>query len=111
MKLERDEPEVSVKAAAPSAKALMPGLGNETDQQIIDAIVGDERALLHELSLQGVSREAVRSRAVELGLTNEFIRQCRLSGSRPAMRVCIKCDAAFLSAGTHNRLCRRCVRS
>ncbi|MFI5307241.1 MAG: hypothetical protein ACHQ53_07815 [Polyangiales bacterium] len=85
--------------------------GSGSDQQIIDAIVSEGHALLRELSQRGVSREAVRARAGQIGLTKEFVRRCRLSGSTPAMRVCMKCDALFLSAGKHNRLCRRCARS
>jgi hypothetical protein len=27
------------------------------------------------------------------------------------MRVCLNCDARFLSAGSHNRLCRSCGRA
>jgi hypothetical protein len=55
-----------------------------------------------------VSEASVREHAHALGLTWGFIKQCRLSGSRPAMRTCIKCDARFLSSGVDNRLCRHC---
>jgi hypothetical protein len=81
-----------------------------SDQQIIDAIVSGGHARLRELSRQGVTHEAVRVRAGQIGLTREFIRRCRLAGSQPAMRACMKCDERFLSAGKHNRLCRRCAR-
>ncbi len=81
------------------------------DQEIIDAVVSEGNALLRELFRRGLSSEAVRARADQIGLTREFVKQSRLSGSRPAMRVCVNCDVLFLSAGKHNRLCRRCVRS
>jgi hypothetical protein len=71
-------------------------------------IANDETQVLHELSSRGVNEVAVRAHVRAIGVTNEFIKECRLSGSRPAMRVCIKCDMTFLSLGIHNRLCRRC---
>jgi len=111
MKQQRMNQQTAAKDPGASGGVIMAGRIDGSDQRIIDAIVSEEHTLLRELSSQGLSQEAVRARAGQIGLTNEFIRQCRLSGSRPAMRVCIKCDAFFLSAGTHNRLCRRCVRS
>jgi hypothetical protein len=78
------------------------------DQRIIASFVADDTQLFHELSDRGVNEESVRAHARAIGITHEFIKECRLSGSRPAMRVCIKCDARFLSSGIHNRLCRRC---
>jgi hypothetical protein len=94
-----------------AVEGRLPGCCDESDQQIIDAVVSEERTLLRELRRKGMSSEAVRVRANQIGLTHDFIRRCRLAGSRPAMRACMRCDAIFLSAGTHNRLCRRCVRS
>jgi hypothetical protein len=80
-----------------------------TDQRIVDSLIaGDDQ--LRELARDGVSEAAIRERARELGVTWEFIKQCRLSGSRPAIRACMRCDASFLSSGIENRLCRRCVR-
>jgi hypothetical protein len=80
----------------------------EVDRQIIAALIHTEPALLHALYRTGISKEAVNARAARLGLTNEFIKRCRLTGIRPSLRKCIKCDASFLSAGPQNRLCRRC---
>jgi hypothetical protein len=78
------------------------------DVQIIAALVEPETQLLDALYRNGVSKELVNARAAKLGLTQEFIKRCRLTGSRPGLRKCIKCEASFLSAGPHNRLCRRC---
>ncbi len=78
------------------------------DQRIIDCLVAGDQEQLDELSKDGGGEEAIRARAKALGLTNEFIKKCRLSGSRPALRACMKCDAKFLSWGLQNRLCRRC---
>jgi hypothetical protein len=111
MKQQRVNQQAATKDTGASSSAILAEHFDRSDQRIIDAIVSEEHTLLRELSLQGLSQEAVRARAGEMGITNEFIRQCRLSGSRPAIRVCVRCDASFLSAGTHNRLCRRCVRS
>jgi hypothetical protein len=80
------------------------------DQRIIEMLVAEDGTLIEELSRGGLNEESVRAQARELGMTNEFIKQCRLSGSRPAMRRCIACDASFLSSGIDNRLCRRCPR-
>ena len=78
------------------------------DGQIIAALIEPEADLLNALYRSGVSKELVSARAAKLGLTQEFIKRCRLTGTRPSMRKCIKCEASFLSAGPHNRLCRRC---
>ncbi len=78
------------------------------DQRIIEALVAHDSPHFKELTDQGVSRESIRAHARNLGLTDRFIKECRLTGSRPAMRVCVKCDTRFLSSGIHNRLCRRC---
>jgi hypothetical protein len=111
MKPHRTNQQAAGKVSSVSSRPILAGGLDGSDQRIIDAFVSEEHTLLRELSVQGLSHEAVRARAEQLGLTNEFVRQCRLSGSRPAIRGCVKCDASFLSAGTHNRLCRRCVRS
>lgn len=79
-----------------------------TDQRIIDCFVSGNREQLAELSGDHGGEAAVRARAQALGLTQEFIKRCRLSGTRPALRPCLGCDARFLSSGLGNRLCRRC---
>ena len=78
------------------------------DGQIIAALIDIEPHLLNALYRSGLSKQAVRARAEQLGVTNEFIKNCRLTGTRPRMRSCVKCDTIFLSAGPQNRLCRRC---
>lgn len=80
----------------------------ELDRRFIVAFLHPEQNLLSDLYREGLSVEAVNARAARMGLTSEFIKQCRLTGTQPAMRKCIKCDARFLSAGPHNRLCKRC---
>jgi hypothetical protein len=80
----------------------------EVDRQIIAALVHTERSLLQALYRDGLTAEEVNVRAGQLGLTAEFIKRCRLTGTQPSLRNCIKCDARFLSAGPQNRLCRRC---
>ncbi|HEX2679168.1 MAG TPA: hypothetical protein VHM19_21105 [Polyangiales bacterium] len=71
-------------------------------------MVYDDPALKHELLERGISEASMRAHASTLGVTDAFIKECRLSESSPALRKCIKCDLAFLSSGIHNRLCRRC---
>ena len=80
----------------------------EVDRQIIAALVHTERSLLNALYRDGFTAERVSARAGQLGLTTELIKRCRLTGTQPSIRSCIKCDARFLSAGPQNRLCRRC---
>jgi hypothetical protein len=92
-----------------TVESHQPATGN--DQQIIDALISEESAQMRALARAGVSAEAVTLRGEELGMTPSFIKGCRLSGSRAAMRECVNCDARFLSAGIHNRLCNRCRRS
>jgi hypothetical protein len=87
-----------------------PWATKKLDQRIIEGLVTDDSKLFRELSQRGVNEASIREHAHTLGMTKEFIKQCRLSGSRPAMRSCIKCDATFLSSGIHNRLCPRCPR-
>ena len=82
----------------------------ELDQAIIDCMVADDRTRLGELARGELNEDSIRDHAHALGLTQDFIKQCRLSGSRPAMRGCIACDDRFLSTGISNRLCRRCAR-
>ena len=80
----------------------------ESDRQIIEALMREDTLPPWLFSRVGVDEKAIRARARELGMSKEFIKNCRLSGSLPAMRACIRCDATFLSSGIHNRLCRRC---
>jgi hypothetical protein len=80
----------------------------DVDRQIIAALISPEQGLLKALYSSGLTAEAINARAARLGLTNDFIKRCRLTGTLPGLRQCIKCDARFLSAGPQNRLCRRC---
>lgn len=80
------------------------------EQRMVESMVSDDTKLFRELERRGVSEATVRAHARAIGMTWEFIKQCRLSESRPGMRVCINCDVRFLSSGIDNRLCRRCGR-
>ena len=80
----------------------------ETDRRIIEALVHPEQHLLNALYRNGLTAEAIGACAVRLSLTDEFIKRCRLTGTVPAMRRCVKCDVRFLSAGPQNRLCKKC---
>jgi hypothetical protein len=76
-------------------------VADDCEQQIIDACMAGDGALpAHTLA----------SRSDQLHISAAFIRKCRLSGAHPGMRACLNCDARFLSAGSHNRLCRSCGR-
>lgn len=81
----------------------------ELERRVIAAFVHPEQGLLKALYRETESVEAVNARAVRLGLTTELIRNCRLTGVLPEMRECIQCDVRFLSAGRHNRRCKRCL--
>lgn len=83
-------------------------MSSSLDQRIIDCLVAGDKEQLNALSSDGGGEAAIRARAKALGLTNEFIKKCRLSGTQPALRGCMKCDTSFLSWGLQNRLCRRC---
>ena len=80
----------------------------ELERRFIAAFVHPEQGLLKALYREGESVEAINAHAARMGLTSELIKNCRLTGVLPGMRACIKCDARFLSAGPHNRLCKRC---
>lgn len=80
----------------------------ELDRRLIAAFMSSDQELLSALYREESSIEAVNARAAGMGLTSELIKRCRLIGTLPAMRKCIKCDVRFLSAGPHNRLCKRC---
>jgi len=75
---------------------------------LIAAFMSTDHNLLSALYREDSGIEAVNARAADMGLTTEMIKRCRLIGTLPRMRECIKCDARFLSAGPHNRLCKRC---
>jgi len=94
-----------MKAAPPEVPAWV---SHRLDEQIIECMVAEDPARLRELSRTGIAEASIRARARALGITGEFIKRCRLSGSRAAMRVCINCDVKFLSSGIHNRICNRC---
>lgn len=81
----------------------------ELERRIIGAFVHPQPDLLKQLYQESTSVKAVNARAVGLGLTTALIRNSRLTGVLPEMRVCIQCDARFLSAGPHNRRCKRCL--
>jgi hypothetical protein len=91
----------------PTAATTTPD-STEIDRQVIAALIHTEPTLLQALYCSGITKEVVNASAARLGLTNELIKRCRLTGTRPSLRTCIKCDASFLSAGPQNRLCRRC---
>lgn len=80
----------------------------KVDKRIIEGFLGNRGAMMEELSKAGFSRRAVLERAKELGLTDNFVKQCRLSGVDVALRQCLRCDEIFASMGPHNRICRRC---
>lgn len=82
----------------------------ELDALIIAALVAEDTLPPALLLRAGVDESVVRARARELGVSKEFIKHCRLTDSRPGMRVCVRCDAKFLSTGVHNRMCRQCSR-
>ena len=77
------------------------------DQAIIDSYIEEDAERLRDLSEEH-GATVIRSRAKTLGLTKAFVKKCRLSGTQAALRVCMCCDARFLSWGSQNRLCRRC---
>ena len=94
----------------------------QIDRRIIEGMLGDCDALMAEMSLLGINKNAVLRRAAELGLSEALIRQVRgvaadLAGERPGRkstptslgaRTCLCCDRVFLSTGPANRLCMRC---
>ena len=88
-----------------------PLLDGSRDQRIIDlTVAGDERALRRLSEAAGTNLAAVRKRAKTLGLTPRLVKNCRLAGTRPSMRECLRCDISFLSISRQNRMCSRCAR-
>lgn len=67
-----------------------------------------DQDLLQSLYRSGMTSEGIQARAAQLSLTSDFIKRCRLSRAQPDLRLCVKCDARFLSAGPQNRVCRKC---
>jgi hypothetical protein len=85
---------------------------NENEQierRLIAAFIHPEPGLREALYRDGMSERAAQALAVRMGLTTQLIRNCRLNGLLPEMRSCIQCDMRFLSAGRHNRRCKRCL--
>lgn len=82
----------------------------ETDKRIIEGYIGGRAAMVKELSRLGFSRDAIVERAKVLGLTDNFVKQCRLAGVDIAVRTCLRCDETFASIGPYNRICQRCKR-
>lgn len=76
------------------------------DQGVIDALIDEHGA--RELARDGSRWASLVRRGQQLGVTDRIIKECRLAGTKPAMRNCVSCDERFLSTGFHNRLCRRC---
>lgn len=85
-----------------------PAAHETDDQRVIDAIMDEHRDPQRGLTHSGLQWEVVVRRAQQLGITDRIIKECRLAGTRPALRNCVSCDERFLSTGFHNRLCRRC---
>lgn len=79
------------------------------DRRIIDCLIADDPEELTALAEETGGETVIQDRAKELGLTNDMIKTCRLNGSRPKQRTCMKCDKSFLSWGIRNRLCARCT--
>jgi len=81
------------------------------EQRIIDlTIAGDQEALRRFSKRNGTEVKAVRAKARKLGLTPRIVKGCRLAGTRPKLRNCLRCSDRFLSRGRHNRMCRSCAR-
>ena len=83
----------------------------EIDKRIIEGFLGDQEAMMKELSRSGFSRSAILEREKKLGLTVQFIKNCQLIGTDVgdvAVRRCLGCNEPFASLGAHNRMCQRC---
>lgn len=81
------------------------------EQRIIDlTIAGDQEALRRFSKRTGTELKAVRAKARKLGLTPRVVKGCRLAGTHPKLRDCLRCAERFLSMGRHNRMCRGCAR-
>ncbi len=81
------------------------------EQRIIDlTIAGDQEALRRFSKRTGTELKAVRAKARKLGLTPRVVKGCRLAGTQPKLRNCLRCSDRFLSVGRHNRMCRSCAR-
>lgn len=80
----------------------------EIDKRIIEGCLGDRALMMKELTDAGFERRSILERMKYLGMTDDFIKQCNLTGVDVALRRCLRCDEFFASMGPHNRICRRC---
>ncbi len=78
------------------------------DGCIIKGFLENRRALFKKLRTMGFSRNAIIDRARELGLSDQFLKNCSVGNHDVAMRICLGCNERFLSIGVGNRLCPRC---
>ena len=101
-------PALEAEYAARNEPLTKPARG--LDQDTIDRLMAQNDGSTSAEAAVDTVDASLRAQARALGMTNEFIKRCRLSGSRPAMRVCVMCGAQFLSSGIDNRRCRRCPR-
>ena len=81
----------------------------EIDKRIIEGFLGDREEMIRDLAQAGFSRRAVLDRATTLGLTRDFLAQCKKGGVDVLVRQCLRCEQRFVSLGPQNRLCRRCL--
>lgn len=79
-----------------------------SDQETIEVVIYGDADELGELSRALGGPTGLRDRMSALGLSREVIKLSRLAEARPRRRACLKCDARFLSLGSHNRLCGSC---
>ena len=80
------------------------------DQAVIDAMVARDLEQLRTLSPQVGDVTALLARARRLGLTATLIKKAQTHETPLFVRVCLKCDARFVSVGRQNRLCRPCAK-
>ena len=78
------------------------------DGTIIKGFLENRRAMFKKLGSMGFTRSAILDRAKELGLSDQFLKKCSVGNHKVAMRICLGCNARFLSMGVGNRLCPRC---
>ena len=81
---------------------------NSIDGCIIKGFLENRRAMFKKLTTMGYSRSAIIDRAKELGLSDQFLKKCSVGNHDVAMRMCLGCNARFLSMGVGTRLCPRC---
>jgi hypothetical protein len=78
------------------------------DSLIIHGFLSDREAMFRRLRTLGFSRDEIVDRTRQLGLSAQFLKQYNIKRCEIALRICLKCDERFLSAGFQNRLCNRC---